>query len=267
MAILDTVRVTATRPTKNSVFERVTNAVTQKALDRAVSKIPKGARKHLPLARALMTGGVTGLIDAGLDGLMEKFGINGTLLPGAAASGPSQLIGGITMADARRLMEDHAATDFAKKNLWCIRVRNIQGGDPLDINLFAIDVSYPGFTVQGDAVQVGSGSFDSVTNSERREMRITTLDDSVGTVRRWFKDRHDAMCHADGTFGLPVEFVFKVDVLHAYISEQIDGAAEAWVDSFVMRPGALDVELSRREDAMQEIQMTFVQWDTFAALT
>jgi hypothetical protein len=42
---------------------------------------------------------------------------------------------------------------------------------------------------------------------------------------------------------------------------------DGWVDSFVMRPGMLDFDLSRREDALQELQMTFVQWDTFSAIT
>lgn len=261
------VKVTATRSAKSSIFERVTNAVTQRALDKAVAKIPDSARKHLPLARSFMNKGVTGLIDSGLNSLFDKLGIGGTLLPGGIGTGASQLLGGITMADAISVFDEHVRTDFAKKNLWCIRVRNLQGGAPLDINLFAIDVAYPLFSVQGDPVHVGSGSFDVVTNSERREMRITTLDDSSGSVKRWFEERHAAMCHPDGTFGLPVEYVFKVDVLHAYISEQVDGAIDGWVDSYVMRPGSLETDLSRREDAMQEVQMTFVQWDTFAALT
>ena len=256
------------RPFRDSIFERVTNAVTQRALDKAGSKIPQSARKHLPLARKLLSGGVDGLIGAGLDGLFERFGINGTTLATGVESQPSQLIGGITMAEARRRFEEHVdSVDPAKKNLWNIRVRNIKGGDPLDINLFALDVSYAPFQVQGDAVMVGSGSFDNVTNADRCEMRVTTLDDTSGTVKRWFAERHDTMCHQDGTFGLPIEYLFRVDVLHAYIDEQIDGAAQGWTDSFVMRLGALDFELSRRESGLQEIQMTFVQWDTFANLT
>lgn len=267
MAIIAPVKVTGTRTAKSSIFERVTNAVTQKALERANAKIPASARKHIPLARKLISGGLSGAIDSGLDLLFEKIGLRGTMMPGEGLDSPSQLMGGLTMAEARQLFEQHSSNDFAKKNLWCLRVRNIQGGEALDINMFAVDVSYPGFSVQGDAIQVGSGSFDNVTNSERREMRITTLDDSYGSVKKWFKERHSQMCHADGTFGLPIEYVFRVDVLHAFISEQSDGAVDGWVDSFVMRPGMLDFDLSRREDALQELQMTFVQWDTFSAIT
>lgn len=265
--LMDIVKVTSSRSSRGSIFERVTNAVTQKAISKIQSKIPNSARKHLPLARQFMSGGLSGLIDSGLDSLFERFGINGTLLPGMVGNGPSELIGGITLADARKRFEEHSAIPFAKKNLFCLRVRNIQGGDAMDINLFALDVSYSGFSVQGDAIHVGSGSFDNVTASERREMRVTTLDDISGSIKRWFSERHDKMCHSDGTFGLPVEYLFKVDVLHAYIDENVDGAGDAYIDSYVMRVGSLDNELSRREDGMQEVQMTFVQWDTFAALS
>lgn len=265
--LMNAVRVTATRSVKSSIIDRALNAGAQVAIKKVVSKIPASARKHLPLARKLLSGGVSGLIDGALDNLFEKFGINGTLLPGSAAAGPSQLLGGITLQQAKEIFDQSIATDFAKKNLWCIRVRNLQGGTPLDINLFATDVSYPGFTVTGDAVHVGSGSFDTVTNSERREMRVVTMDDTGGSVKRWFAERHDVMCHADGTFGLPIEYLFRVDVLHAFINEETDGAPAGWVDTFIMRPGNMDLDLSRREDGMQEIQLTFVQWDTFAALS
>lgn len=264
---LDRITVRASRPTASSIFERATNAATQKALGKVASAIPASARKHLPLARKLMSGGVAGLVDAGLDRLFEKVGINGTLLPGGGADGPAALLGGISLADARRLFEEHSSIVFAKRNLFCIRVRNIQGGDPLDINMFATDVSYPAFTVQGDAVQVGTGSFDTVTGSERREMRVTTLDDMQGSVKNWFWERHNAMCHPDGTSGLPVEYVFRVDVLHAFFDERADGATQGRVDTFVMRPGAMDHDKSRRDDGLEEVQMTFTQWDTFATLT
>lgn len=268
MADLNTIRVTSSRPVTSSIVERATNAATQRALDGIVAKIPASARRHLPLARRLMSGGVSGLIDAGLDNLFERFGINGTTLPGlGATTGPSVNIGGLTLAQARAQFEDHIARDFAKKNLWCIRVRNLQGGAPMDINVFAQDIGYSNFVGTGDAVQIGSGSFDNVSGSERVELRVSTLDDSNGTVKRWFAERYRKMCHVDGTFGLPIEYLFKVDVLHAFINESVDGAADGWIDTFIMRPGSLENDLSRRDDALSEVQMSFVQWDTFAALT
>lgn len=266
MAILPTIGVKSSRSSTSSIFERATNAATQMGLQKIQSKIPASARKHLPLARSLLTRGVSGLSDALLNQAFERLGINGTLLPGQAVDGPSDLIGGLTLAKVRELHERHSAEEWSKKNLWILRVRNLQGGASLDINMFAVDVSYSAYAVQGDAVMVGSGAFDNVTNSERIEMRVTTMDNAYGEVKRWFKERHDKMCHADGTFGLPVEYLFRVDVLQAYCDESVENAQNGLMDTFIMRPGTMDIDLSRREDAMQEIQMTFVQWDTFAAL-
>lgn len=267
MADIDVLRVTSTRSVTSSIAERAANAATQRALDGVIAKIPASARRHLPLARRLTNGGVSGLIDAGLDSLFERYGINGTTLPGIGdKTGPSVTLGGLTLQQAREQFEDHIGRDFAKKNLWCIRVRNLNGGTPLDINVFAMDVGYSAFTAAGEAVQVGSASFDNLTGAERVELRITTLDDSYGSVKRWFSERYGQMCHRDGTFGLPIDYLFRVDVLHAYVNESVDGAGNGWIDTFIMRPGSLESDFSRRDDALSELQMSFIQWDTFAAL-
>lgn len=266
MPVLPTLGSNLQRTSTSSIFERATNAATQTALQRLQSKIPKSAQKHLPLARKLLTGGISGFSDALLNQAFERLGLNGTLLPGEAVDKPSKLIGGLTLAKLRELHDTHRGEAWAKKNLWMLRIRNLNGGTSLDINLFAVDVSYSAYAVQGDAVMIGSGSFDNVTNSERTEMRVTTMDNEYGEVKRWFKERHDVMCRADGTFGLPIEYLFRVDVLHAFSDESVEDAETGMKETFIMRPGTMDIDLSRREDAMQEIQMTFVQWDTFAAL-
>lgn len=266
MPILSTVNVRNTRTSTSSIFERATNAATQAGLQKIQSKIPASTRKHLPLARSLLTRGVSGLSDALLNRAFERLGINGTLLPGQTMDGPSELLGGLTLAKVRELYDAHSSPEWAKKNLWMLRVRNLKGGSALDINMFATDVSYNAYAVQGDSVLVGSGSFDNVTNSDRTEMRVTTMDNAYGEVKRWFKERHDVMCHPDGTFGLPIDYLFRVDVLQAYCDESVENAQNGLVDTFIMRPGGMDIDLSRREDALQEVQMTFVEWDTFAAL-
>lgn len=269
MALISLSGVTAKLPKSNgaSIAERAATAATQAAVNKLSSKIPASARKHLPLARSLITGGVSGLVDAGLDKLFSKLGLSSIGLASSGLSEPTPLLGGLTAAKARELMEAHAAIDLGKKNLWRIRVRNLQGGEPIDINMLALDVSFPGFTVTGDSVAVGSGAFDNPTGTQPIEMRVTTLDDASGSVKRWMEERYRAMMHPDGTQGLPIEYVFHVEVVHAYIDLSVDGAANAYTSSFIMRPGAMDHDLSRREDAMMEVQLSFVQWDTFSALT
>lgn len=255
-----------------SIFDRVADAVTQKSIANAKANTPKKVQKHIPLARKLLFQGVDGFVNAGLDNLLEKFGViggAGSRLPGQAAAlrEPTALLGGITLKEARQIFEQHAAIDFAKKNLWCLRITNLSGDAGVDFNLFATDVNYTAFTVTGDAIHVGTGSFDVVTNSERIEMRVTTLDDATGSVKKWFHDRHDRMCFPDGTLGLPGDYLFRVEVMHAFIHEEAYGADEAFWDTYIMRAGSIDADKSRRDDAMEELQMSFVEFDTFCALT
>lgn len=255
-----------------SIFDRVAQAVTQKAVQKIQTKIPKKIQQHLPLARKLLYGGPEAFVNAGLDLLLERFGVlggAGSRIPGTSPSlrAPTPLLGGITLKQAREIFEQSAAIDFAKKNLWCIRVTNLNGGMDFEFNFFATDVSYTPFTIAGEAVHVGSGSFDTVTNAERVEMRVTTLDDAYGSVKRWFYDRKARMTLRDGTVGLPVDYLFRVEVMHAFPTEQAYGSNEAFWDTYIMRPGGIEIDLSRRDDGLQELQLSFVQFDTFTALT
>ncbi len=251
------------------IFDRVIAGGTQYAIGQAKSVVPRDARKNLPLARKILTGDVNGIIDFGLNEAFARLGLSGTNGPDGSSTArysQSMLLGGITMREAKKIFDKASQITWAKKNLWNLRITNLKGATPMDVNLFAVDVSYPGFTVQGDKVLVGSGSFDVPTNSDAKEMRITTFDDLGGTMKQWFKERHSKMCHADGTFGLPVDYLFRVDVMHAVISDRALGANMAYVDTYFMRPGSLDNELSRREDGLVELAMSFVEFDTFAGL-
>lgn len=237
----------------SSIFDRVANQVASGAL--AKVRIPDKVMKHLPLARALMRGDVNAVLNAGVDAVTGR------------VFDRSALLGGISMQEARAIFDQCVATDYAKKNLWHINISNLAGSNPYNFNLFATDVGYAPYTVSGDAVYIGSGSFDNITGTERVEMRVTTLDDANGSMKAWFQERMAQLAKVDGTFGLPIDYLFRVDVMHAFIGEQADGAGGAFVDTFLMRPGNIEYDLSRRDDNLQELQMSFVQFDTFAALT
>lgn len=252
-----------------SIFERITTGIALKGVSELKRKTPGSVQKALPLARKLLYGGPDALINGGIDLLMERFGVFGTRGPGEsdALRQPTQLLGGITLKQAREIYDECMETAWEKKNLWLITVTNMTGGLPLNLNLFATDVSYTGFNVTGEAILIGSGSFDVPTNSDRIEFRVTTMDDEYGSVKRWFKDRHDKMFHKDGTTGLPIDYLFRVQIIHARIAGQIEGGEEPFVDSYIMRPGSIENELSRRDQALAEYQMTFVQYDTFTGLS
>lgn len=238
-----------------SIFQRLSNQVAQKFLPKL--SVPTKLSKYLPAATSLLRGDISGAAGSLLDQVLGPFlgsSIDGTKL---------KLSGGITLDEARRIFEETANADFAKKNLWFLSVTNIGGGSAPYLNLFATEVSYAPYTVTGEAMRVGSGQFDKVDGTERVSMRLTTYDDSSGTIKLWFEDLQARIAHKDGTFGLPSEYLVRFTITHASI---IEGEGGAYTRSMVMRPESLECDLSRREDALEELQMTFVQFDTFSSL-
>lgn len=126
-------------------------------------------------------------------------------------------------------------------------------------NLFATNVSYAGATMTGERVHFGAVSIDRLVGTEQIDLQITTMDDEVGTLKRWFDAKFAQAAHSDGTFGLPGEYCVEIAVYHAV--PKADNRAYKFYA--LMRPQSIQHDLTRGEQAMQEIQMTFQQFDTF----
>jgi outer membrane lipoprotein SlyB len=210
-------------------------------------------------ARALR-GDISGAISSGITGFIA----------GAAAKklGKNKLLGGITIGEARRIASEIQSVSYAKKNLWYLELGDGAAVDGFEdiahtFNLFATDVSFTPWTIQSEAKDIGMGVMDIVTGSERTELRITTYDDTVGTIKSWFDAKCASVSRPDGTIGLPVEYLVKITIIQS-ATDAIGGALfGSYKQTFVMRPTSIEVELSRSEDALQQLQMTFSQFDTF----
>jgi hypothetical protein len=212
-----------------------------------------------PLARALR-GDIAGAVTDGMTGFLT-----GAL---AGALGKNRLLGGITLKEAARIHAEVQSTNYAKKNLWYLEIGdwNPEGGFE-DIshtfNMFATDVAYTPWTISSEGKAIGMGAIDVINGSERIEMRITTYDDTSGTIKRWFNGKCNAVAHPDGTLGLPVDYLVTINVVHS-ATDEIGGALfGSYKETYVMRPSSVEFELSRSEDGLQQLQMTFSQFDTF----
>ena len=246
-----------------SLFEAIGWEVAQ----RKALKDGGSASKYLPALRNARHGDFSGAIT-----LASQVATNDLLgralgklsKKKAAKSNPPRLLGGITIEKAKEIFQKSAAINFAKKNLFYVSIIDVApgGGELADFNLFSTDASYSPSTITGDKVNVGSGSFDIPKTGESVSLRLTTLDDEKGTLKNWFKDRASRVCRPDGTFGLPINYLLRVRIVHAFISD-IDEFPEAFFDEYIMRPGSIEYDLSRKDDALQELQMTFEQFDTF----
>lgn len=199
------------------------------------------------------------LLKFGTDLLSQK-------LTSGVKLGDRALMGGLSLANYRHLIEDFQRIDRAKANLFHFNATNLQTGTAPAMNMFVVDYGLSPFTVRGESVAVGAGSFDRVDGVDAVQLRVTTMDDAGGSVKTWFKNLKRTMAPGDGTVGLPLGYLVRITLTHAFPSAQSDNAGGAFVESYVMRPGSIEYEGSRRQDGLQELQLSFVEFDTFTNL-
>lgn len=202
------------------------------------------------------------LLDSGLLNNLLPSGIGGLASQTMYWGAPTPLLGGISPTEAYNIYQEARGQKLAKKNLWLIEVSSRLKGDMSQrFNLFATEVEYEPFTITGEKRRVGGAVIDAVQGGEPVEMRLTTIDDQEGTIKRWFAAHYGAVAAQDGTIGVPDSYAITIKVVHAFITRaSMRGGYE---DIGMFRPANMAVSLSRREDGLEEVQMTFSQLDTF----
>lgn len=178
------------------------------------------------------------------------------------------LLGGVTLNAARDIYGQMRDAQLARKNLFFVRVVD-HNPPPIDyltgisatslFNLFAVDVTYAPSSLTGEKIQLGSAAMDRLTGREAVDLSITTMDDSRGSLKRWFDAKVEQAAPADGTFGLPSEYWLDIECYHATPTARED----AYKINLRMRAQNIQHDLSRRDQAMSELVMNFTQVDTF----
>lgn len=250
---------------------------TKWATNAAIKAAEGLVNKHVPpqLARAIdAAGGMVGDVMSGdyegaairlLDsGVLTKYlpGLGGIASQANYWGTPTPLLGGISPTEAKQIHDEVRSTSLAKRNLFLLEVSSpLQGDVSSRFNLFATDVEYSPFIVSGEKRRVGSASVDSVNSGDPVEMRITTMDDKSGFIKRWFVTHAGTAAPRDGTVSPPATYAIRVRVVHAYITNASNRGGYEDVGWF--RPASMEVSLSRREDSLEELQLSFTQLDTF----
>jgi len=201
------------------------------------------------------------VLDSGL--LNSVFpGMSGVAAQTMYWGSPTPLWGGISPTEARQIYDQLRGESLAKKNLWLLEVSSRLAGDTSQrFNLFATEVEYSPFIISGDKRRVGGAVLDAVQGAEPVELRVTTMDDKQGSIKSWFAAHHGATAARDGTVGVPDSYAITFKIVHAFITRGSNQGG--YEDIGLFRTGNLDVSLSRREDGLEEVQMTFSQLDTF----
>jgi hypothetical protein len=188
---------------------------------------------------------------------------------------PTPLFGGITPSEAQQIYNAVAALQVAKKNLFLVEIKAANPNSTFftsgpaalytegnrAFNLFVTEIDYAPCTISGDKHRIGSAAMDSVGGFEPVEMRISAIDDTIGTIKSWMQYQCSLVTNADGTVGVPMDYLVRIRVLHSFITN--DSNPGGYEDTYLMRPVSVSSPLSRREDAVQEVQLAFTQFDTF----
>lgn len=218
---------------------------------------PKGLQGTLTRA---LRGDVAGALTDGVLGFLKG--------KAAHALGKNPLLGGITLEEAARLATEVNSTNFARKNLFYLELgdwKPIDGFEDIShvFNLFATNISYTPHAISSEGKSIGMGVMDTVTGAERVDLKITTYDDAKGTIKQWFNGKCRQVAHADGTLGLPIEYLVTIKIIQSATDEIGAALFGGHKSSFIMRPASIEIDLSRSDKELQTLSLSFVEFDTF----
>lgn len=172
------------------------------------------------------------------------------------------VVGGLSVQQAQQVLDAAHGKQYARQNLFLVEVSSALAGDfSQTFNVFCHGLEYAPVTLSGDKIVIGSAAIDNLKTSDPVELNIRCHDDTQGTVRRWFQRHAEVAAPSDGTVGLPGKYAIRFKVLQAFINR--DTNQGGYEDKGLFRPANLQIALSRDDDALAELQMTFTQLDTF----
>lgn len=196
-----------------------------------------------------------------LDGLMGNLG--GTARENRQRNQALPIYGGLSIAQVQRLHDEVLSANHVRKNLFVLEITSYAEGDMSDVfNLLCVDLEYEPWNIAADKQRAGGVVLDFVTGQEAVEMRMTTYDNEDGALKSFFARHHAAVAAQDGSVGVPAEYALKIKVLHG-VAKGGNRVSSAYADEGLFRVASCGVGLSRREQALQELPLTFSQLDTF----
>lgn len=273
-AVSSITKVTGGSQTAERVIGMAGNMAGNEAMNMVNKHIPQQYRYGIDVAGGAIGDLMNGNVDAAGMRILDSGLLNG-LFPGMSGvasqakfwNAPTPLFGGISPSEAKKMYDQSRAQKFSKKNLFLIEVDSHLKGDISEhFNIFVTELDYAPNTITGEKRKIGSASVDSVQSAEPVELRTTTLDNQQGTIKKWFEKHCEATAHADGTVGVPAEYAIRIKIVHAFITTG-SFVGEPYRSIGLFRPANMEFNLSRREDGLQEIQLTFSQLDTFIGTT
>lgn len=229
------------------------------------------AQRALNVAEGMLGDIQAGRFDDAALGLINA-GFLDKLIPGSSGAAaqlrywgtPTPFMAGVSPKEALQIHDALRNLGVARKNHWLLEISSpTQGGVSEPFNLLAVEADFARITTTADKKKIGAATLDMVQSAEPVELRLTTMDTKQGFVKRWFEAQSNLVAAADGTVGVPARYAVKIKVVHSFITRESDGGGYFTLGLY--RPANMEVSLSRRESALEEVQLTFSQLDTFMA--
>lgn len=172
---------------------------------------------------------------------------------------PTPMFGGVTPLEALEIYHKQRGNIWCRKNLWILEVKSHLTGDNSEtFNMFAYNLEFAPVTISGEKKQIGAAHVDLVNSADPTELTMTTLDNEAGFIKAWFEKHGSACANADGTVGLPADYAIEITVIHGVITQ-----GKGYKNKGLYRVSNMALSLSRSEQALSELSLSFVQLDTF----
>jgi len=229
-----------------------------------------------------------------MDNVKGLIGAAKSLLADTYQVVPNPLLGGYSRKETQKQAQLAFKTAYAKNNLFLVRLFdknypytktitfNSENGLPDSArhlwDLLAMGVSFNPIAITGDAVKLGMLQGDSIQQSERVEVRMTLLDTAQGDIKRYLSAKKKQMINKDATANPPSDYVLEILIIHLdqtigrtkiggkYIGiyDELELLEKSYIKHrYQVRVSTLDIDLNKREDSLQELQVTFTEVDPF----
>ena len=245
-----TSRASSLATSSSSALVSRADSVADSAVSQAVSGLPSSVRGPASAAiSGAVSGGIAGTVSGGLSG-----GLSGAV--SGALSSLTSLLGGSSSSSGvedwnalRQLAHTLVHKDFVKSYQFRLDVT----GQPAELDLYAKDISYGCFDVQTDEVQAGGIVYAYPTCDGTHRISMTLRDTQDQRVWTWLRDWMRLVVHADGTVGIPSEYV-RTATLYNLAD---DGTETVW-KAFELYPTQCgDVSRSREQGEFMDLPVVF----------
>ena len=237
----------------NGVWGKIADTAVQKGLNLATNEITRRVASPISAAAQKLDNRLTKVIRKGL----KTFGLN-AFDDENFADDALHHAGNLSIRQAWENYKKMQPEYLSRKNFFVLEI-NDRYAPVKQFNLLATALSFSGVDIQGEAVQVGAVELDKMGANARTTLNLTMLDDEYGTIKRWAENKAQTAAATDGTFLPPAYHAFEVRIV---FGSNIANPAY-YEQIYTMRMQTMPHELDRNAQGLEELQLTFVQTDTF----